>query len=50
MAVSGHGSLAQVQDYIDDVEQKRMAEAAMVKRIAGSNRARAVTYAGKKDD
>ena len=31
MAVSGHSSLAQVQVYIDGVEQERMAEAAMDK-------------------
>ena len=29
MAVSGHSTLSQVQVYIDDVDQKRMAEAAM---------------------
>lgn len=32
MAVSGHASLAQVQPYIADAEQARMAEAAMLKR------------------
>jgi integrase/recombinase XerD len=31
MAVSGHSSLAQVQVYLDGVEQDRMAEAAMAK-------------------
>jgi integrase/recombinase XerD len=31
MAVSGHSSLTQVQVYIDDVEQDRMAEAAITK-------------------
>jgi hypothetical protein len=31
MAVSGHSSLAQVQVYIDEVDQVRMAEAAMEK-------------------
>jgi integrase len=36
MAVSGHSSLAQVQVYIDAVEQDRMAEAAMVKRASGT--------------
>lgn len=35
MAVSGHSSLAQVQIYIDEVEQERMAEAAMDK-LAGA--------------
>ena len=34
MAVSGHSSLAQVQVYIDEVEQVRMAEAAMEKLAA----------------
>jgi integrase/recombinase XerD len=34
MAVSGHATLAQVQVYLDEVEQERMAEAAMVKRSA----------------
>lgn len=34
MAVSGHATLAQVQVYIEEVEQERMAEAAMVKRSA----------------
>lgn len=36
MAVSGHSTLSQVQVYIDDVDQKRMAEAAMG-RIANKN-------------
>ena len=31
MAVSGHSSLAQVQVYLDEVEQDKMAEAAMEK-------------------
>ena len=31
MAVSGHSSLAQVQVYIDEVDQKRMAESAMAR-------------------
>lgn len=34
MAVSGHSTLAQVQVYIDEVEQERMAGAAMDKRLA----------------
>ena len=38
MAVSGHSSLSEVQKYISAVEQDRLAEAAMVKRAAGSNR------------
>ena len=41
MAVSGHSSLSEVQKYIVAVEQERMAEAAMVKREAGSKRAQA---------
>ena len=40
MAVSGHSTLAEAQRYIADVEQERLAEAAMVKR-AGSKRAQA---------
>jgi integrase/recombinase XerD len=40
MAVSGHDTLAEAQKYINEVEQKRMAEAAMDKR-AGSKRAQA---------
>jgi integrase len=34
MAVSGHATLAQVQVYIDEVEQERMAASAMDKRSA----------------
>jgi integrase len=34
MAVSGHASLAQVQVYIDDAEQERMADAAIAKHEA----------------
>ncbi len=41
MAVSGHATLSEVQKYVVAVEQERMAEAAMVKREAGSTRARA---------
>jgi integrase len=37
MAVSGHATLAQVQVYIDEVEQGRMAAAAMTK-LANSTR------------
>jgi integrase len=43
MAVSGHSTLAQVQVYLDGVEQEHMAEAAMIKRAAGSKRAQVVT-------
>ena len=39
MAVSGHASLTEVQVYLNEVEQERLAEAAMVKRAAGSNHA-----------
>jgi hypothetical protein len=39
MHVSGHATLAQVQVYVDAVEQKRMADAAMAKRAARSKRA-----------
>jgi integrase len=31
MAVSGHSSLKQVQEYLDEVDQERAAEAAMAK-------------------
>ena len=34
MSVSGHSSLAQAQVYIEEVEQGRMAEAAMEKLTA----------------
>jgi integrase len=34
MAVSGHNSLAQVQIYIDEIEQEKMAEASMDKLAA----------------
>src|SRR5262249_32270786 len=36
MAVSGHNTLSQVQVYIDEVEQERMATAAMVKLAAAT--------------
>jgi integrase/recombinase XerD len=39
MAISGHASLSEVQKYIIAVEQDRLAEAAMIKRAAGSKRA-----------
>jgi hypothetical protein len=39
MAISGHASLSEVQKYISAVKQDKLAEAAMVKRAAGSNRA-----------
>ena len=50
MAVSGHNTLAQVQIYIDEVEQERMAAAAMDKRAAGSKWAQAVTDGLKRGD
>ena len=31
MSVSGHSSLDQVQEYLDEVDQERAAEAAMMK-------------------
>jgi integrase/recombinase XerD len=37
MAVSGHSSLQQVQEYIDEVDQERAADAAMTK-LANSER------------
>jgi len=42
MAVSGHSSLKQLQEYLDEVEQERLAEAAMTKltrKAAGSKAA-----------
>lgn len=45
MAVSGHVTLAEAQKYVADVEQIRMAKAAMTKRTAGSKPAQAVTSA-----
>jgi integrase len=47
MAVSGHASLTEVQVYLSGVEQDRLAEAAMDKRVAGSKRAQAVPDAEK---
>ncbi|MGA9455247.1 MAG: tyrosine-type recombinase/integrase [Pseudolabrys sp.] len=41
MAISGHVTLSEVQVYLNEVEQDRLAEAAMAKRAAGSNRAQA---------
>jgi hypothetical protein len=37
MAVSGHSSLKQVQEYIDEVDQERAAEAAMAKLASKSS-------------
>jgi integrase len=39
MAVSGHATLSEVQVYLNAVDQDRLAETAMDKRAAGSNRA-----------
>ena len=50
MAVSGHSTLSEVQKYLNAVEQDRLAEAAMVKRAAGSKRAQAVTDVYGKGD
>jgi hypothetical protein len=36
MAISGHSALCQVQVYLNEVEQDRLAEAAMLKSTAGS--------------
>jgi integrase/recombinase XerD len=47
MAVSGHKTLAEAQKYVDAADQKRMADAAMDKRAAGSKHAQAVTSAQK---
>ncbi len=38
MAVSGHGSLAQVQVYIDEVDRDQMADAAITKLVQKANR------------
>jgi integrase len=45
MAVSGHKTLAEAQKYIDAVNQKKMAKAAMDKLAAGSKPVRQVTEA-----
>jgi len=50
MAVSGHSALSQVQVYLDAVEQHRLAEAAMLKRSAGSKGAQVVTDVYSKGD
>ena len=47
MAVSGHITLSEAQKYITDVEQYRMAVAAMTKRAAGSKRAQPVPNGDK---
>ena len=50
MAVSGHATLSEAQKYIVAVEQERMAEAAMVKRAAGSKQAQMVTNVSARGD
>jgi integrase len=40
MAVSGHITLSEAQKYVADADQRRMAEAAIAKRAAGSNQHR----------
>ena len=50
MAVSGHVTLSEAQKYVADVEEKRMAVAAMVKRAAGSKPAHPVPNAEKSHD
>ena len=42
MAISGHSTLSQVQVYIDEVEQERMAQAAMDKLAATDKAAIAI--------
>jgi hypothetical protein len=34
MNVNGHSSLAQLQEYLDEVEQERQADAALIKLMA----------------
>jgi integrase/recombinase XerD len=50
MSISGHSALAQVQVYVAGVEQDRMAEAAIVKRTAGSKQAQMVTDVSGRGD
>ena len=44
VAVGGWSTLAQVQVYIDQVEQERMADAAMAKRQASAIKTETPTY------
>jgi len=44
MAVSGHATLTQVQVYIEEAEQDRMADAAMKKRMAAGTETATGTY------
>ncbi|KRR06835.1 hypothetical protein CP49_01645 [Bradyrhizobium valentinum] len=41
LAVSGHSSLAQVEPYIQEANQARLADAAMAKSAAGRKKKRA---------
>jgi len=38
MAVGGHSSLAQLQEYLDEVDQERQADAAMAKLMAAATK------------
>jgi integrase/recombinase XerD len=44
MEVSGHSSLAQLQEYLDEVEQERQADAAMAKLMASRAKKATSTY------
>jgi hypothetical protein len=44
MEVSGHSSLAQLQEYLDEVEQERQADAAMAKLMASRTKEATSTY------
>lgn len=50
MAVSGHSTLSGVQIYLNEVEQERLAEAAMAKRAGRSTPHRWVTDVYGKGD
>ena len=38
MQVNGHSSLKQLQEYLDEVEQEQMADAAMEKLVASETK------------
>jgi len=44
MAVSGHSSLAQLQEYLDEVNQEHQADAAMAKLVASETKEETPTY------
>jgi integrase len=44
MEVSGHSSLAQLQEYLDEVEQERQADAAIAKLLASRSKKATPTY------